>query len=143
MELELFCSVNWNRRIGDSLLHKLGQADCPVDAGGHVAIEIHQMQHTQHYHRQYDKLQFPNCIGVMDGKQVAIRAPAHSGSQYHNYKHFHCIMLLALVDASYRLNCVDVDSNSRACDAGIYEKSKITSAVENNMLNLPSTRHLP
>ena len=90
-----------------------------------------------------DKWQFPNCIGAMDGKHVAIRAPAHSGSQYHNYKHFHSIVLLALVDANYKFIFVDVGSNGRACDAGIYGKSKIASAMENNTLNIPPARHLP
>ena len=27
--------------------------NCPVASGGHVAKAIHQMQHTQHYHREY------------------------------------------------------------------------------------------
>ena len=42
-----------NHGIGASLLHKLEQANCPVASGGHVAKAIHQMQHTQHYHREY------------------------------------------------------------------------------------------
>ena len=42
-----------NYGIGASLLHKLEQANCPIASGGHVAKSIHQMQHTQHYHRQY------------------------------------------------------------------------------------------
>ena len=42
-----------NYGIGASLLHKLERANCPIASGGHVAKSIHQMQHTQHYHRQY------------------------------------------------------------------------------------------
>ena len=40
-----------NYEIGASLLRKLEQANCPVASGGHVAKAIHQMRHTQHYHR--------------------------------------------------------------------------------------------
>ena len=42
-----------NYGIGDSPLRKLEQVNCPIASGGHVAKAIHQMQHTEHYHRQY------------------------------------------------------------------------------------------
>ena len=53
-------------------------------------------------------------MGAIDSKHVAIRAPAQSGSQHHNYKHLHSIVLLAWVDANYKLIFIDVDSNGRA-----------------------------
>ena len=55
-----------------------------------------------------DRWQYPNCIGAMDGKHVAIHAPAHSGSLYHNYRQFYSIVLLAVVDANYKFILVDV-----------------------------------
>ena len=60
----------------------------------------------------------------MDGKLVAIRAPPHSGSVYHNYKQLYSIVLLAVVDANYKFILVDVGSNGRACDAGVYARSE-------------------
>ena len=33
-----------------------------------------------------EKWQFPNCLGAIDGKHFSIVAPAHSGTQYYNYK---------------------------------------------------------
>ena len=48
-----------------------------------------------------------------------------------------------MVDANYILNLFDVGSNGRACDAGIYAKSQIASAVEHNTLHIPPPQPLP
>ncbi len=33
-----------------------------------------------------NRWQYPNCIGVADGKHIQIQAPSKSGSTYYNYK---------------------------------------------------------
>ena len=73
----------------------------------------------------------------MDGKHIAIRAPAHSGSPYHSFEQFCSIVLLAVVDANYKFILVDVGSNGRACDV------QIASAVEHNTFHIPPPHPLP
>ena len=66
---------------------------------------------------------FPNCLGALDGKHICMECPKNGGSAYYNYKDFHSIVLLAVCDAKYCFNLVDVGSYGRKNDAAILSES--------------------
>ncbi|KYN18148.1 Putative nuclease HARBI1, partial [Trachymyrmex cornetzi] len=79
---------------------------------------------------------FPNCLGAMDGKHIRIDPPLQSGSSYFNYKGTFSIVLLALVDAQLRFIFVDIGTNGRVSDRGIWNKCALKHYLEtsNNIL---------
>ena len=56
--------------------------------------------------------------------------------KYYNYKLFHSINLMTMVDAHYRVILFDVGVNGRNSDAGVFASSTMSSALENNTLNV-------
>ena len=86
---------------------------------------------------------FHNTLGALDGKHVAIRCPPHGGSYYYNYKHFHSIVLLGLVDASYKFLFVDIGSNGNISDGGIFKDSGFYEALNASAAGIPDPEPLP
>lgn len=80
------------------------------------------------------KCNFPHCVGAIDGKHITIKCPKNSGSLYYNYKNQFSVVLLALVDDNYIHMYRSYGSSS---DGGIFGKSALYSAIEENKLDLP------
>ncbi|CAK1582547.1 unnamed protein product [Parnassius mnemosyne] len=85
---------------------------------------------------------FPTCLGSLDGKHVGIIMPKNAGSRYFNYKGFHSIILLALVNARKEFMMVDVGINGRISDGGVLFYSKFWQSYEQGLLNLPNPINL-
>ena len=85
---------------------------------------------------------YPNCVGAMDGKHILLRSPINSGSYYYNYKHTKSIVLLALCDFDYKFIYIDVGTNGRVADGGVFRKSSLGRAHTDNVMNLPESEPL-
>lgn len=86
---------------------------------------------------------FPHCIGAVDGKHIRLTCPPHSGSMYFNYKDYHSVVLMAVVDSRYRFIFVDVGSHGKECDSSVFKKSTLWQSIETNTQQLPKERCLP
>lgn len=56
---------------------------------------------------------------------------------YFNYKGTFSVVLLALVDHNYNFSCIDIGSYGSNSDGGIFAKSNLKKAIEENKLNIP------
>lgn len=102
-----------------------------------------QQEWTQISDQFREKWNFPNCCGAIDGKHIVIIPPPNSGSEFYNYKHHNSIVLLALVDGDYNFIYVDVGTNGRVSDGGVFAKATLSQALEDNSINLPPDQALP
>lgn len=66
---------------------------------------------------------FPNCCGALYSKHIRIQHPAHAGSLFYNYKHYHSIVLQAVVDADAEFIAVVIGDYGKNGDGGVFSVS--------------------
>lgn len=91
----------------------------------------------------YHMCNFPNCIGAIDGKHIALQAPSKSGSEFYNYKHYHSIVFLAMCDARHCLTVIDIGASGRESDGGVFGRSTFGQMFSENELDIPISGPLP
>lgn len=91
----------------------------------------------------WEKLNFPNVVGALDGKHICIQVPVNSESAYFNYKEFFSIVLLAIVDADYKFVLVDISECGSQADSAVFHNSSFGQAFISGDLPLPLPKQLP
>ena len=84
----------------------------------------------------------PHALGALAGKHFPIRYPRHGGILYHNYKGFHSIVLLALVDGDYKFLWVDMEAAGSSSDAKIFKHSDLRHKIEDSSIGFPESESL-
>lgn len=91
----------------------------------------------------YQKTDFPNCVGAVDGKHVRFRNPKHSGSKFFNYKKYFSLVLMAVADANLLFTIIDVGAYGSEGDSTVFRDSPFGRKLYSNSLNLPPPKVLP
>lgn len=86
---------------------------------------------------------FPMCLGAIDGKHVAIKAPPRAGSDFFNYKKYNSVVLLAVADSKYRFLIVDIGAFGRESDGGVFSRSEFGKSLECKTSGIPESGCLP
>jgi hypothetical protein len=68
---------------------------------------------------------FPNCVGVADGKLIWIEKQRRSGSLYFNYGHYCSVVLLAVADSNFRFIYADEGSYGKDSDVSIFRNCSL------------------
>ena len=79
----------------------------------------------------------PHAVGALDGKDIAIKKPKKSGSEYFIYKGYFSLVLLTLVDTDYMFLWVNMGASGSSSDAQIFNRSKLKRRIENGRMGLP------
>jgi hypothetical protein len=74
---------------------------------------------------------FPNCLGAVDGKHVAIISPPGGGSFFYSYKGFHSLVLMGIANANYEFIPVDFGTNGHISDGGVIENTNFYDKLKN------------
>ncbi|XP_051155342.1 uncharacterized protein LOC127277937 [Leptopilina boulardi] len=134
-------------RIGLSTSYSIIQEVCPIIweclqvlyLNGNLTSD-HWKVNAQGFRVKWD---LPNCIGAMDGKEIAIKRPDNQGSRYFNYKKFHSFKLMAMCDAFSRFTWVEIGDYGGVSAVSSFQRSEFYRRLENNLANIPNPTNLP
>lgn len=139
-------TISFSYRLGHSTVHKIVRDTCQVITT-HLMKEMMPTPTEEMWMKIatdfYKMWNFPNCIGAIDGKHIVIQAPPNSGSMFFNYKKTFSIILLALVDAHCNFIAVDVGAYGKDSDGGVFAKSQLGKALQQENLNIPARSTIP
>ena len=143
---ETYTSLQYSFRVGRSTITKLIPEVCEAiveeyqDEAVVCPTDLDDWKKKEAVFRT--KWNVPHALGALDGKHIAIRRPRGGGSEFFNYKGFHSIVMLALVDAEYRFLWVDLGSSGSWSDAQIFNQSVLREKIEDESIGFPPPQPL-
>jgi len=81
--------------------------------------------------------QFPCCWAAIDGCHIPIKCPPgglESCKEFHNFKNFYCIVLMAMVDSKYRFVWGSCGFPGNSHNAIILKSTNVWDALQNGLL---------
>ena len=132
-----------SRRSISRIVSNVAQALIDVFQKQYLRTPSNAEKWTVIFEKFFQRWNFPNLIGAVDGKYIVLEQPNNSGSHYRNYKGTDSLILMAVVGPEYQFLFADVRMNGRNFDGGNWSSSPMKKALENNTLNLPKPRLLP
>ena len=82
--------------------------------------------------------QFPFCWGSIDGCHIPIKCPSgglEACKEYHNYKNFYSVVLMAIVDSNYRFLWASCGFPGNSHDSIIFQSTELWNNItENNAI---------
>lgn len=90
----------------------------------------------------FNKWNFPNCVGALDGKHIRMQAPYKSGSEFFNHKKFFSLVLLASCDSDYKFTLLDIGAPGSSSDGGVLMDCAFGKALENKEIKLPNDEYI-
>ncbi|XP_075559184.1 uncharacterized protein LOC142590668 [Dermacentor variabilis] len=98
---------------------------------------IRRQELKQHIREFFALSGFPQGIGALDGCHFCVSPPKENAVDYHNYKGWYSIILLAMVDHMYRFRYINIGAPGRCHDANVYARSRLSTLVEGAYFSLP------
>ena len=83
----------------------------------------------------YQHYNYRHCFDTADGRHIV--KPKYSVSNFCNYKVSYSVVLIALVDCNYKFLAIDVGFQGTMSNRGVFKKSAMHHAMENNPLTTP------
>jgi len=80
---------------------------------------------------------FPNCLGAVDSKHVAIVPPPGAGSYFFNYKGYNSQVLIGISDSNYAFIYFNFGTNGRVSDGGVLEYTDFYDKLQTDCLKIP------
>lgn len=79
---------------------------------------------------------FPQGVGALDGCHIEVCPPKEQACDYHNFKGWYSVILLAVVDQCYKFMYINVGTPGRNHDSDIFQKSKLPKILSSDLFNL-------